>query len=589
MREASAAHDDITNLLRPRRRNGIGHLHFTKGDDLQRKLEQMRMFLYQYTQGVSTWTAASLQIARMWEEGETGEYHARQLRQWTRSFIADRHALPVSRMGTWNQSLIDKKPELKQAINLHLQSVGKYVRAMDIVDFLADPLVQLEHGLGEGISLSTAQVWMHKLDYRWTRASKGLFVDGHERGDVTTYRNDIFLPTLEVVHPRLRLWSKDGTEIAVSGALPVGSPQRRVVLWYHDESTFYAHDRRHVYWQKSGGTKEPQPKGEGASLMVADFVSADHGWLASPDGKESARVFFKVGKNREGYWDNDDVLAQASKAMDILQRHYPHEDHILIYDNAPIHKKRSPESLSALHMSMGPTKKPGYFFGVEIPVKHPVTKKPVYEPDGTIAKEKVPMTGARLPDGTPQSLYFPEGHPQARVFKGMTIVLAERGIDVSKLPAQCKGKGFNCAPPAIDCCCRRVMYNQPDFQEARSLLETHCEARGFQVLFLPKFHCELNPIEQCWGMAKREYRMYPESSSEAVLEINVAKALATVDLYSMRRFFTRTLRFMDGYRYGLTGKAAAYAVKRYSGHRVLPGLQVLEELELAGQLEMVER
>ena len=66
--------------------------------------------------------------------------------------------------------------------------------------------------------------------------------------------------------------------------------------------------------------------------MVADLVSADHGWLRSPDGKEEARVLFKAGKNREGYFINDDILAQANKAMDILEKHYPNKDHILIYD-----------------------------------------------------------------------------------------------------------------------------------------------------------------------------------------------------------------------------------------------------------------
>jgi hypothetical protein len=40
----------------------------------------------------------------------------------------------------------------------------------------------------------------------------------------------------------------------------------------------------------------PRVKGEGASLMAADYVSADYGWMWSPDGKESARVLFKAGK-----------------------------------------------------------------------------------------------------------------------------------------------------------------------------------------------------------------------------------------------------------------------------------------------------
>ena len=41
-------------------------------------------------------------------------------------------------------------------------------------------------------------------------------------------------------------------------------------------------------------------KSEGASQMVANLVSADYGWLKSPDGKEEAQILFKAGKNCEG-------------------------------------------------------------------------------------------------------------------------------------------------------------------------------------------------------------------------------------------------------------------------------------------------
>lgn len=584
LKDAKAAHADLSNLLRPRKKNGIGYLHFDGDDRLHHRLEQMRMFLYRYINGVASWMVVSPQVVTNFEETE---WQARNLRDWTRTFITDRHSLPRSKMGTWNESLIDKKPELKAEINLYLQSIGKYVRALDIVEFLEDPLVQLRHGLERGISLSTAQVWMHKLDYRWTKAPKGQFVDGHERLDVVDYRNKIFLPALEELNPRIRLWSKDGTEVPVPDYWRLDAGNRRVVIWYHDESTFYAHDRRLVYWQKKTGKgPKPKPKGEGISLMVADFVSADYGWLTSPDGNESARVLFKAGKNREGYFTNEEILEQATKAMDILQRHYPNEDHILVYDNAPTHLKRPSDALSAKDMSMKPTskKRQSFFFGVKIPVKDEVTGKMVYGSDGAVLKKKIPMTGAKFANGSPQSLYFPPDHQRAGVFKGMKNILNERGIDVTGLRAQCPN--FKCEPPALDCCCRRILFNQPDFADVESCLETHCKERSFRVLFLPKFHCELNPIEQCWGAAKREYRMYPESSLEAGLERNVVKALATVNIISIRRFCTRTRRFMDGYRYGLTGKAAAYAEKKYHGHRVLPQT-ILEELELEGQLELV--
>jgi transposase len=49
------------------------------------------------------------------------------------------------------------------------------------------------------------------------------------------------------------------------------------------------------------------------------------------------------------------------------------------------------------------------------------------------------------------------------------------------------------------------------------ILEDHCEARGFRVLFLPKLHCELNFIGQCWDIAKRIYLLKPRSTAETYL------------------------------------------------------------------------
>lgn len=137
----------------------------------------------------------------------------------------------------------------------------------------------------------------------------------------------------------MRSWTQEDVE-------EYENPGRRVVVWFHDESIFYAHDRKKSQWVKIGDSALPYLKGEGISLMVADFVSADYGWLHSKDGKESARVIFHPGKNRDGYFDNDNILAQATDAMGILSRNYPDEDHdVLIFDNATTHLKRAPDAL----------------------------------------------------------------------------------------------------------------------------------------------------------------------------------------------------------------------------------------------------
>ncbi|KAF8219520.1 hypothetical protein L208DRAFT_1339469 [Tricholoma matsutake] len=187
----------------------------------------------------------------------------------------------------------------------------------------------------------------------------------------------------------------------------------------------------------------------------------------------------------------------------------------------------------------------------------------------TLEKVKVCMSDGTLPSGEPQSLYFPEGHQCAGVFKGMAIILEECGFKaVHKLHAKCKS--FKCNPPAVNCCCHCVMFNQPDFAHVDTILEATCNAHGFKVIFLPKFHCELNFIEQCWGYAKRIYQLNPESSREDHLERNALAALDAIPLKTMCRFANCSSHFMDAYERGLNGRQAAWAARKYRGHRVLP-------------------
>src|ERR1700730_5978655 len=170
----------------------------------------------------------------------------------------------------------------------------------------------------------------------------------------------------------------------------------RIVIWFHDKSTFYANDCRTKCWVHKTETAVPCAKGEGVLLMVADFMSADYGWLQSPDGQESARILFKAGKQCDGYFTHDDILKQATVAMDILQKCYPDDDHMFIYDNATIHTKRGNGALSACHMPKSKPKNSHEWdgmdwgtgrnpknWGVEVNVVG-ADGKPIYGPNGAI-------------------------------------------------------------------------------------------------------------------------------------------------------------------------------------------------------------
>lgn len=510
---------------------------------VRHRLEGMRIFLNLYIDPRSTtyghWGASALQASVGLGRGR---HCMRSLCKLARQYIHDRSLLLVNPYGDWNESLLADE-DVATDINLYLQEIGNDITAEKVVKYLARPEVMEKHGITKTISVRTARRYLNALGYRYSQPRKGQYNDGHERADVVYSRDKVYIPAIKKLEERMHHWRDDRPEY---GPHPKG---KRVIAWYHDESIFYAHDRKRKNWYHKSFSKLHQ-KGDGHSLMVSDFVSMDFGWSPSSlDGTRTARRFIKPGKNRDGYFTNEDVLEQANELMDILNEVYPDFEHVLIYDNATTHRKRPDGSLSARHMPKFSSKpateakpatgkkaatkaKPAVNFGVVVTARD-ADGKPLYTTSGQLQKVKIPMTGAEF-DGKPQPLYFPANHPLEGLFKGMAVILQERGLGqhANKL-AECKG--FKCAPLAVDCCCRRVLFNQPDFANVKSCLETACEARGFTVLFLPKFHCELNFIEQVWGYAKRIYRFFPESSLEEDLERNVRKALDAVPLDMMRR------------------------------------------------------
>jgi len=76
--------------------------------------------------------------------------------------------------------------------------------------------------------------------------------------------------------------------------------------------------------------------------------------------------------------------------------------------------------------------------------------------------------------------------------KGLQQTLEERGFNVM-------GKRTKCSPVCPwennDCCMARILSRQDDFTNQISMLETLIKKAGHECIFLPKFHCELNPIE----------------------------------------------------------------------------------------------
>ena len=55
---------------------------------------------------------------------------------------------------------------------------------------------------------------------------------------------------------------------------------------------------------------------------------------------------------------------------------------------------------------------------------------------------------------------------------------------------------------------RAEISGHPDFKNEKTKIEHFLNGKGYGCIFLPKFHCELNSIERCWGQAKRYTRAH---------------------------------------------------------------------------------
>jgi hypothetical protein len=227
-------------------------------------------------------------------------------------------------------------------------------------------------------------------------------------------------------------------------------------------------------------------------------------------------LFFEAGKNRDGYFTSEDFLKQMDWAIDIFEsKTLRRATGLFMLDNAPSHQKRADDALSARKMVKGP--KLGW----------------THRKDGVRMRNGwwIDKEGNRHE----QAFYFPDTHPEhPGWFKGMELIVRERGLwPTSGLNAQCEG--FKCADGATSCCCRRLLFNQPDFVQQKAAVQELVEKRGHICDFYPKYHCELNFIEMVWGAAKAHYRVTKRTANMAEMRENVRACLDDVERLAIVR------------------------------------------------------
>lgn len=105
-----------------------------------------------------------------------------------------------------------------------------------------------------------------------------------------------------------------------------------------------------------------------------------------------------------------------------------------------------------------------------------------------------------------------------------------------------------------------------DFQDHTTILQQEVQSRGHICLYLPKFHCELNPIESVWCFSKKHTRSHSNGTIVRLRKI-VPESLLLVTKDTIGRFFAKCREYEAAYTDGHTCASVDKALKQYKSHR----------------------
>lgn len=458
----------------------------------------------------------------------------RTVRSYRKEFFDNKFKFKESRQGKQERLLVLSDENLRaramEWVHEHAFRKGKpNMTAADFCEFVNSTLLPshcLPPYFPRSISVRTAIRWLHHLGFRPMSHKKGVYIDGHEREDVVKYRGEYLkkLEDLESSHLPRPACCDEEMEV-----LPSDPSMKKLVLLYHDESIFSVNETQTWMW----GTEDKPailPKTKGSGLMVSDFIEEHSGYLCltedeikvarrnDPNFPRQAREIFEYGAAREGYWTGEKFMSQIERAVKIAEHKYPSQANTLVwlFDQSSCHKAYASDALNTRSMNV----KPG---GAQ------------------------PALRDTMWAGKVQKLVFSDGTP-----KGMKKILEERGINTSTLKAGDM---------------RTILSNHYDFSNEKTVVEHFLFNRGHQVIFIPKFHCELNPIERVWGQAKRYTRSYTNFTLPGLKKI-IEPALDSVTIDKIRKYFRKSRDYGRAYREGHeAGKMLENAVKKYKSHR----------------------
>ena len=478
----------------------------------------------------------------------------RTVREWRTYFFNHEGQIPDCKQGQYQRTGVlwcseDLNKKAKKYVRNNCNVKGKpNLTVGSFCEWINNDLLPnstLEPGFPRKVSPETARKWLHELGFSVLDKKKGTFVDGHERDDVVEYRSKFLRKLIGLGFLNEGNAPTEDAKTALRNYTNLEQPSPdiidKTIVIFHDESTFHANEYQATFWGEKG-TTVMRPKSRGSGIMVSDFIEENNGYLAltqaeydeakksDSSAKMYARQLLEFGENKEGYWTSDKFISQIRSAVKIANIKYPKSSGykiVWMFDHSSCHAAMADDSLDVNHMNVNPG-----------------------------GKQRVMRDGWW--GGKPQKMTDAHGVP-----KGLKRVLEERGINTARLnQAQM----------------RELLGSHPDFKYEKSRIERLLtEEYGHIVYMIPKFHCELNPIERVWAQAKRYARAYCKYNIQS-LRNTVIPALDVVTLDNIKNHFRKVRHYMFAYLEGIPGgsdleKLVKAYKKEIKSHRRISEIQ----------------
>ena len=119
---------------------------------------------------------------------------------------------------------------------------------------------------------------------------------------------------------------------------------------------------------------------------------------------------------------------------------------------------------------------------------------------------------------------------------------------------------------------RSTLASHDDFENEKCRVDSFLSSCGHTCVFLPKFHCELNPIERVWSQSKRYTRAHCDYTIVSLRQ-NIPLGLDSISVENIANYVRPCQNYMFAYLEGsavgpeLEEKIKLYKSVSYTSHR----------------------